>query len=37
MTSRTARHMVRTRLRMLVKIANGTGWPVVYSVQEIVA
>lgn len=35
MTARASRHAIRARLRMIVKIANATGWPVVYSVQEI--
>jgi len=37
MTSRTSRYVARHRLRMLVKIANATGWPVVYAVKEIEA
>jgi hypothetical protein len=35
MTHRTDRHAIRTRLRMVVKFANGHGWPVVYAVIEV--
>lgn len=35
MTARASRHAIRERLRMLVKLANGAGGPVVYAVKEI--
>lgn len=37
MTTRTARHKIRIRLRMLVTIANGAGWATACSTMGVEA